>query len=116
MDLRPISLDAVTVTSSSKPVCPLGGARHPPDRPTWERYRASGPVRCPAIVMISALPRPAVHCPAVVILQIGQTRIFKLALENAGRPGLARCASSAVPTTLVKRHGFRLRPLRRERA
>jgi hypothetical protein len=41
-----------------------------------------------------------------VILQIGQTGIFVLALEIAGRPGLARRASSARAATLVKRLSF----------
>ena len=72
-------------------------------------------MRCPAAVMISALPRPAAHCPVGVILQRGQMGIFKLALENAGRPDLARCARSARAATLVKRRGLRLRALGRER-
>ena len=62
----------------------------------------------------AAAPRRSL--PVVVNLQIGQTGIFKLAVENAGRPGLARCASSAGAATLGKRHGLRLRALRRERA
>ncbi len=86
MDLWPVSLDAVTVPSSSIPAvhsaapAPAGltdMGTVPGERP-GEVPRHGNDLRAAA---------PAGHCLVVVILQISKTGIFKLALENAGRAG-----------------------------
>jgi hypothetical protein len=108
MDLRPVALDAVTVPSSSIPAAhstapaPAG----PTDMGTVPGER---PGEVPRHGNDLGAAAPAGHCPVVVILQISKPGTFKLALENAGRQGLATCASSARAAIPVERHGLKLR-------
>ena len=114
MDLRPVSLDAVTVPASSIPAV-HSTAPAPSDLTDMGTVSGERPGEVPRHGSDLGAAAPAGHCAVVVILQISKTGNFKLALENAGELDLARCASTARAATPVKRHWLRLRASPRAR-
>jgi hypothetical protein len=75
MDLRPVSLDAVTVTSSSIPSV-HSAARAPCDLTDKGTVPGERPGEVPRHGDDLGAATPAVHCPVVVILPMSKTGIF----------------------------------------
>jgi hypothetical protein len=75
MDLRPVSLDAVTVTSSSIPSV-HSAAQAPSDLADMGTVPGERPGEVPRHSDDLGAATPAVHCPLVVILQISKPGIL----------------------------------------